>query len=215
MNVATRHDSNDAQLAPYRGGHLSDDELIARRLERDAWLPSPGGDHLDTCGTCRARVEGLQRWLDEAADDARREADEVFTTARLDEQKARILARLDQGAQARVLPFPPVPDQAISRRVAVRWISAAAAAGLLIGFSAPRLTRFLPQREARIELVSSAADGRTRPAGVDAGFGPAAGTNEEAFLIELDAALEGPAIQELSAIDALTPRVREISIESR
>jgi hypothetical protein len=214
--VATRHDSNDAQLAPDRGGHLSDDELIARRLERDAGLASSGGDHLDACAICTARFERLQAWLDEAAADARGEADQIFTEAHLEAQKGRILARLEQGAQARVLPFPAARDQqSISRRAAVRWISAAAAAGLLVGFSAPRLASLLPQRTARIELVSSAADGRTRPAGIDAGLGSATGTNEEAFLLELDAALEGPAIQELSAIDALTPRVREISLESR
>jgi hypothetical protein len=76
---------------------------------------------------------------------AHAEADGFFDDRALEAQRQRILARLESlGHRAKVLPFPgaaPVrPGLAHSRR----WISAAAAAGLLIGLVTGELLHIMP-----------------------------------------------------------------------
>ena len=74
------------------------------------------------------------------------EADGYFDDRALEAQRQRILARLEPlGHRARVLPFPGAaaparPGLAHSRR----WISAAAAAGLLIGLVTGELLHIMP-----------------------------------------------------------------------
>jgi len=74
------------------------------------------------------------------------EADAHFDERALEAQRLRILQRLEQaGQRAKVLPFPGSvsggrPSASISRR----WISAAAAAGLLIGLVTGQLLHVLP-----------------------------------------------------------------------
>ena len=74
------------------------------------------------------------------------EADAHFDERALEAQRTRILQRLDQaGQRARVLAFP---GSAVASRPSVaksrRWISAAAAAGLLIGLVTGQLLHVLP-----------------------------------------------------------------------
>jgi hypothetical protein len=87
----------------------------------------------------------------------------------------------------------------------------AAAAGLIIGLAAgltvgthpfgADFARRSPAAQTASQLPNSAS--RTVQ-------GPR--ESDEAFLRELESALEGPRVQELQAIDALTPRVREVAL---
>jgi hypothetical protein len=77
---------------------------------------------------------------------AHAEADAHFDDRALEAQRARILQRLDlAGQRARVLAFPGAPTGV--RPVATtsrRWISIAAAAGLVIGLLTGQLLHVLP-----------------------------------------------------------------------
>lgn len=77
---------------------------------------------------------------------ARAEADRHFDDRALETQRARILARLEQaGQRARVLPFPgSTPPSRPGTGHTRRWISAAAAAGLLIGLITGQLLHVMP-----------------------------------------------------------------------
>ncbi|HQZ39021.1 MAG: hypothetical protein IT180_12900 [Acidobacteria bacterium] len=75
------------------------------------------------------------------------EADAHFDERALEAQRARILQRLDQaGQRARVLPFPGHPAAGARPGAASsrRWISLAAAAGLLIGLVTGQLLHVVP-----------------------------------------------------------------------
>lgn len=95
--------------------------------------------HEDPDGTMAAALEAYR-------DAACAEADAHFDDRALEAQRARILQRIElAGQRARVLPFPnglagARPVSATSRR----WISAAAAAGLLIGLVTGQLLHIMP-----------------------------------------------------------------------
>jgi hypothetical protein len=137
------------------------------------------------------------------------EADAVFTPERLRQQQRDIAVRLEHvGREARVISFPGRfvrrTMTASSTPTTSRWIAAAAAAGLFIGAAlgasygwGARGARMMP-RDARMTPVATRG---TSPGDVAA---------DDAFLSELEIALERPHTRELMAFDALTPHVREI-----
>jgi hypothetical protein len=185
-------------------GHLSARELA------DLWPHGGAHPHVAGCGTCRAEYDALaQVFL--AARDASDEADEHFTPERLAAQQAHILRRLENAERpARVLPFPlstrPFPNARMGAR---RWIAAAAAAGLLTGIIAGRAFEFgNPWRTAPGAQTQTMARGRPPVLSST----PAATVNDERLLREIEAALVEPRVDELRALDALTPRVREASL---
>jgi anti-sigma factor RsiW len=165
--------------------------------------------HLAQCGQCKAHYRELVEMLDSAAADAASDADAVFTAERLAHQRERILRRLDaHGQRARVLSFPAstvtVRGDARSRP-ALRWVAAAAIAGLMIGLSAGRVLdqrRFFSSSPSPTRLTS------VRPATDIAGVGHQASyrpvVSDEEFLSELSDAVAGPRTPELEALDALT-----------
>jgi hypothetical protein len=128
--------------------HLGDEALAGAALQQhaqrsgdDTLLLSAGERaHLDECPRCLARLDDLRVALDAQRQGAADLADLRFSDARLDAQRAGILARLaERHAGARVLMFPsaatpaaslPVPD---SRRPAFRLVAATIAAGLFVG----------------------------------------------------------------------------------
>lgn len=77
---------------------------------------------------------------------AHAEADRHFDDRALEQQRARILSRLEAaGQRARVLPFPgALPALPATAGLSRRWISAAAAAGLLIGLVTGQLLHIMP-----------------------------------------------------------------------
>jgi hypothetical protein len=86
--------------------------------------------------------------------------------------------------------------------VARRWVALAAAAGLVIGLVAGVAVD-------RRHSFTQAGDSRTT-------IGPTANAelvsfNDEAFLSDLETAAAAPRVEELQALDDLTPHVREVS----
>jgi len=187
-------------------GHLSARELA------ELWPDGGAHPHVAKCDDCRAEYDALaQVFL--AARDAADEADEHFTPDRLAAQHAHILRRLENAERpARVLPFPlstrPFPSV---RNGARRWIAAAAAAGLLTGIVAGRAFEFGNswRNSPRVQTETQTLASSSRPPVLTAGTAMA---NDERLLREIEDALVEPRVDELRAIDALTPRVREASL---
>lgn len=136
------------------------------------------------------------------------EADAHFDERALEAQRARILQRLEQaGQRARVLPFPgaPVlarPTGAISRR----WISGAAAAGLLIGLVTGQLLHVMPGdswvHRQPVRTTQAVPDARSAP-------GPArvsvpVGDPDDDLLDAIDLAVTRGGASELRALHDLT-----------
>lgn len=198
------------------GRHVAEQRLYDwYYAERTGELLDPRvAEHLADCGECSRRYADLARVLDEVRADGDAEADAAFTAERLRRQQEHILLRLEHAARpARVISFPrlgtPRLLSARSTRVAPRWIAAAAAAGLFLGVAVGASYEWewhaqKPQTLASARRVAPnpVATRGSRPVDVAA---------DDAFLSELDAALERPRTRELIAYDALTPHVRGVS----
>jgi hypothetical protein len=218
----------------FRARHLQEASLFECYLsEKDGEAIEPtAAEHLTDCAECHARYLDLRGFMDGLRTEVDAELDEVFPAERLRAQQQQIARRLEHLAHpARVINFPRhLPDQHVApsrSRVAMRWIGAAAAAGLFLGIGLG--TFFFPGAPTSPgsgpAAVISPADGvASAPAG---GAGAAAEspvvltsvpepvTDTEQFLSELELALERPYTPELVAIDAMTPHVREIRVQFR
>ena len=189
------------------GRHLSERELVT------AWQAELRPAHLEACAPCQDRYVALVAFLSRQRDDALDAADAVFTLERLTAQKTHILRRLENLARpVRVLPFPLPPRLAPAvHRVGRQWVAMAAAAGLVIGLAVGLLVNFHPFGSDFAQRSMATQTASQRP-------GPASRTvqdlrqSDEAFLRELESALVAPRVQELQAIDALTPSVREVAL---
>lgn len=165
--------------------------------------------HLASCPDCRARYIAFANWLRDVRADAVSEADEIFSTERLAAQQAQIFRRLEALERpARVIAFPrfsrPVTKSHGGPR---RWITAAAAAGLIVGLAAGQLLdmrKALDRSEIRHKLGNTGAT-PNRAATVES---VNARFSDEALLY--DSAITAPRIPELQSLDAITPRVPEL-----
>jgi hypothetical protein len=197
-----------------RAGHVNDDRLL------ECYYAERGGepvdprvvDHLTDCTACSERYADVVRVLDEVRTTGIAEADAIFTTDHLRAQRQHIAARLEHvGRSARVISFPRHTDGGVmtltTRRIPPRWIGAAAAAGLFIGVALGASYQW--ESRARDTDPFGRASARLAPVATR-GSGAADVAADDAFLSELDAALDRPRTRELLAYDALTPHVREI-----
>jgi hypothetical protein len=162
--------------------------------------------HLAECAACRealaARVEAVQ--LEREAVGAL--VDAYLTEPALEAQRrgifARLAARRDNG---RVLEFPVRAGRPARRdRPGVRWLAAAAAAGLFVGMLAgPRLQPVLGSQffgrghEGSGRLVAH------KPASV--GDAVLVHAHDELFLSEMETAVNNRGALPLRALDDLTP----------
>jgi hypothetical protein len=203
--------------------HPADDRLIALYFgdaEAGAEEERSVRQHVHGCETCTWRYTELIAPLERLRSDAASEADEIFTPARLDAQRAAIRERLEQGARAnRVIPFPasrPTLDRAIIARPMFRWVAAAAAAGLLVGVSAGRFITVNRAVGSPAGTVAM-APARTAPAlpSRPVAYRSDSAEADEAFLTEVEAAVSRHRIAALSALDALTPHAREAVMARR
>jgi hypothetical protein len=190
--------------------HPTDDSIFEACLAaRHGESPSKHvTQHLADCAACAARYDELTGMLDMLRAEGELEADAIFTPERLRHQQQQIARRIEHaGRSARVITFPGRfvgrSNAAHASTTGPRWVAAAAAAGLFIG----------------VALGASYPWGGGRHANrIDARFTPVAtrGTEpgdvaaDDAFLSELELALERPHTRELVAFDALTPHVREV-----
>ncbi len=200
-----------------RASCVPHDRLTALALVADA--PETDQDqqllaHVARCSACSAQLVQLRRELDRLRTAAWQEADALFDDAALETQRTRILDRLAHlGQAARVLRFPrqaraaAMPVSPISRR----WVSVAAAAGLLIGLLAGQLIHFVPgdARQPRITALQGPlpARGTSGPIIVQASSTLRA---DEDLLDEIDDAMELSRAATLRALDAFTPRVGDL-----
>lgn len=171
-------------------------------------------EHLTDCPDCSRRYADLTRVLAEVRAEGDADADAVFTPERLRHQQEQIGRRIEHVVRpARVISFPrhaaPRTMVASATRIAPRWIAAATAAGLFIGVAVGASYEWKSRAQAPPQTIAKArpplAPVATR------GIGHPDVAADDAFLSELDAALERPRTRELIAYDALTPHVREVS----
>jgi hypothetical protein len=131
------------------------------------------------------------------------EADAHFDERALETQRHKILARLAHiGHPARVIRFPramyaEIPSPGVNRR----WISVAAAAGLLIGILGGQFVHLVPNQTRRMApmATSIAPSAPARPSFVQTTV-PA----DDGFLVEIDYAVQLRTPAELRALDELT-----------
>jgi hypothetical protein len=132
------------------------------------------------------------------------EADAHFDDRALETQRHKILARLAHlGHPAKVIRFPKAghadaPAGGVNRR----WISVAAAAGLIIGLLGGQLVHLVPQSNRRLApmATSLAPSAPSGPA-----FVPVAASVDDGLLGEIELAMEFRSAAELRALDEFTP----------
>ena len=209
-----------------RGHHLQEDLLFDCYLtaRSGAHLDPPVAEHLTDCDKCGGRYAELARFMESMSAEAAAESDAIFTPDRLRAQRQQIARKLEHlGHPARVISFP---HRAAGHHVGVssprparRWIAAAAAAGLFVGVGTGLFLDWdrAPGRRgsgvfARQTVLTSTDGPQGRRAGPLEIALPDRWAEDKAFLSELELAGERPRIRELSAVDALTPHVREINL---
>src|SRR6185295_725671 len=131
------------------------------------------------------------------------EADAVFDDKALDQQRHKILDKLAHlGHPARVIRFPKaaqgeVTGGAINRR----WISVAAAAGLIIGLLGGQLVHLVPQQQARRLAPMATSIAPSAPAGP--AFVPVSFPVDDGLLGEIDIVMTSRTAPEFRALDEL------------
>ena len=144
-----------------------------------------------------------ERLLEAYRDAACAEADAHFDERALETQRHKILARLAHlGHPAKVIRFPramygELPSPSVNRR----WISVAAAAGLIIGILGGQFVHLVPSQTRRMApmATSIAPSAPSRPT-----FVQTAVPVDDGFLGEIDYAVQLRAPAELRALDELT-----------
>ena len=189
-------------------GHLSDAQFA--RL----WTTGGPHPHLEGCAVCRARFEEFERWIAGIGDELRIEADAAFPAERLAFQQAQIARRIETLERpARVIAFPKAARAVISGNSHVRrWVTVAAAAGLIAGVG---LGQVVPLRTAldREQRLASSARPLTRPQAaerskeIQATASSQSPINDEELLSD---AFSRPRVSTLSALDDMTPHVRDM-----
>jgi hypothetical protein len=204
-----------------RSNHVPIDRLTA--LAFVARAPEDAQDrqvltHISSCDRCAAQLARLTADATRLRSVAFDEADAVFDDAMLEGQRGRILDRLASlGQAARVLRFPrrhrevAMPVSTGTRR----WVSVAAAAGLIIGLLAGQVIHFVPWGTARRDAATSlqAPSHQTDPSLIPAAV---ATVSDEQLLDEIEAAVQLRRAHSLRALDALTPTAgdfREIRLQ--
>ena len=202
-----------------RAHHLQEERLFDSYLAERAGTPldPPVAEHLADCEGCSSRYADLSAFMDGLRRDGEAEADVIFTPERLRLQQQQIDRRIALvGRPARVLSFPGrLVQRTISGsggRTAPRWLAAAAAAGLFVGVAVGASYQWRAQLQSRESFLSEASRARAQRLSPVAtrGTGAADVAADDAFLSDLEIALERPHTRELQAFDALTPHVREI-----
>jgi hypothetical protein len=215
-----------------RAPHVHDEQLLDCYLAERAEEPLDPrlAEHLVDCDACAARYTGLTQFMDDLRADAEMQSDAVFTPDRLQAQQREIARRLEHvGRPARVISFPRRIAGASpfggrydaadhhdgdTPHKAKRWVAAAAAAGLFFGAALGASFEWDLHFRNQRTLTASARQ-MPRPAArltpvATRGTTAAAATDDDAFLGELEVALERPQTRELQAFDAFTPHVQEV-----
>jgi hypothetical protein len=204
-----------------RNHHVSADRLTA--LAFGARGPQADHDpealaHIAGCDRCADELVRRTADADELRTAACAHVDAIFDEAALETQRTRILDRLAHlGQAARVLRFPlrhradGLPTGSGSRR----WISVAAAAGLIIGLVAGQLLNVVPWRRGP-EFAAAVQPGvrQSSPAALPATVNASALSDDE-LLDAIEAAVQLRRATSLRALDAITPIASDLADLSR
>jgi hypothetical protein len=206
-----------------RAPHLQDERLYeCYYAERRGDVPDPPtAEHLSDCGVCRRRFDELSQFMATLRSEADAEIETSFPPDRMRAQQQEIARRLENvGRAARVISFPgrlavrqPHPATV---RMATRWIAAAAAAGLFVGVAAGTAFNFGGRlnfaQSPRLNMGQTARPRPTSsvPARLTSGAVGVESASDDAFMSDLESALDRPHTSELVVFDALTPHMREI-----
>jgi hypothetical protein len=204
-----------------RSRHLQDDRLFDSYFadRHGATLDPTVAEHLTDCGTCGGRYAELVQFMDSLRESADEETDAIFTPDRLLAEQRQIARRIEHlGRAARVIKFPRPFTRTItasSSHTAPRWIAAAAAAGLFVGVALGASYKADWQADAAVKRPRLVAQATARHNAAltplaTRGSAPPDIAADEAFLSDLEMALDRPRSRELLALDALTPHVREV-----
>ena len=133
------------------------------------------------------------------------EADAHFDEHALESQRHKILARLAHlGHPARVIRFPKAPSGEMpATGVNRRWISVAAAAGLLIGLLGGQVVHLVPQPARRPGPMATSSMAPSAPSRT--AYVPASVPVDDGLLSEIDSAVQLRSAAELRVLDELTP----------
>jgi hypothetical protein len=195
--------------------HLIEERLFDCYLaeSRREAIDPPTAEHLTDCAPCAARYADLVSFMDSLRTEGSAEADEIFTPERLRVQQQQIARRLrNVGHAARIISFPGrfvrrTLTSSTSRTP--RWIAGAAAAGLFVGVALGAAYQRGPWSQSIGTSFARQASTRLNP-GATRGYSAAQLAADDAFLSDLEVALERPHTRELIAFDALTPHVRAV-----
>jgi hypothetical protein len=200
-----------------RPHHLQEERLFDSYLAERGGEPidPPIAEHLADCPSCGTRYAELTTFMDGLRRDGEAEADAIFTPEHLRLQQQQIVRRMALvGRPARVLSFPGRivrrTIDASGSRTAPRWIAAAAAAGLFVGVAVGASFQWRSQQQARQTFLTDAGRAQRLNPVATRGTGQPDVASDDAFLSDLEIALERPHTRELQAFDALTPHLREI-----
>jgi len=176
-------------------------------------IDPPLADHLADCPSCASRYSELASFMDGLRSDGNAEADAIFTPERLRAQQQQIARRLEHvGRPARIISFPGRFVRrgmtASAVRIAPRWMAAAAAVGLFVGVAVGASFQYGARHRVVTDTLARQSPPRLTPVATR-GSGAAEIAADDAFLSDLEVALERPHTRELMAFDALTPHVRE------
>jgi hypothetical protein len=190
-------------------GHLGDRQLA--RL----WTIGGSHPHLDGCVACQARYDDFNRWITGVGDELRNEADRALTPERLAAQQSQIARRLEGLERpARVIAFPKAARAVISGHSHVRrWVTAAAAAGLIAGVGLGQVfdirRSFDGRRPAPVAVSHLTAGGRADA--VRQGGRP---VNDEDILVDAET-FARPRVAALVPLEDLTPHARDLTERPR
>jgi anti-sigma factor RsiW len=200
----------------HRAHHLPDDRLFDSYITERAGnaIDPPAAEHLADCEACSRRYAELVAFMSALRRDGDADADAVFTPERLRLQQQQIARRIEQvGRPAHVISFPTPTalkaTGAASSRTAPRWVAGAAAAGLFVGAVLGASYEWNVRGSGPTSYAAHDVNARVAPVATR-GSSPADVANDDAFLSDLELALERPHTRELQAFDALTPHVREV-----
>jgi hypothetical protein len=150
-------------------------------------------------------AEALEASLERYRAAACADADAHFDDRALEAQRHKILERLAHlGQPAKVIRFPKAPHGDVPiGGVNRRWISVAAAAGLIIGLLGGQLVHLLPQETRRpaptaVSIVPSAPS--SGPS-----FVPTSTAADDGLLGEIELVMQVRSAGELRALDEFTP----------
>lgn len=199
--------------------HLHADRLyecyLAQR-QGDSADP-PTAEHLADCEECGARFAELAQLMDAVRAEGEAETDAIFTPDRLRAQQQQIVRRMEAvGRPARVISFPGRVVQGTLRASTLRsprWTAAAAAAGLFLGIALGATYEWewrAPTKSSGSSVLGAPLSRAARGAPVPTRYVVADQAADEAFMSELEFALDRPRTRELAAFDAFTPHFREI-----